>query len=202
MLNFVPTPMTVEAASADVDLLADRVVAAEELFFQLESEDADRLLRLDVALAEEASRAGLASLDRHERGRDAVDVDAARDAAGGDDGARLADRTDRGDQVCCPRSTSDPRCAGRARDALWRAPSRSDGLRCDDDQHAVQAEVFDAAATRRAPTPSSTDITTTIASVPRMTPMSVKNERSGCPFTSSRLVRTDSRMLHGLFSGR
>ena len=27
--------------------------------------------------------------------RDAVDVDAARDAAGGDDGARLADRTDR-----------------------------------------------------------------------------------------------------------
>src|ERR1051325_11731011 len=43
-----------------------------------------------------------------------------------------------------------------------------------------------------AETPSRTDITTTMASVPSITPRSVKMERSGWPFTSSRLVRIDS----------
>ena len=43
-------------------------------------------------------------------------------------------------------------------------------------------------------TPLSTERTTTSATVPRITPTSVKSERSGCAFTSSRLVRTDSPM--------
>src|SRR5262249_57374968 len=88
-----------EAPPADRHLLPDRVVAAEQLLFELVSENADRRLLLHVARADEASIRSLAPFDVHERRRDAVDVDAARHCTSRYYSARLPHRTDGGDDV-------------------------------------------------------------------------------------------------------
>src|SRR5207247_617215 len=88
-----------EAPPADRHLLPHRVVAAEELLLELESENADGRFVLHVGDADETPLGRLASFDGHERRCDAVDVDAPGHCTSGYYSTGLAHRTDGGDDV-------------------------------------------------------------------------------------------------------
>src|SRR5439155_8791240 len=88
-----------ESPAGEIHFLSDGALAAEELFLQLESEDADRSRAEVIALADEAALRRLAPLDGDERGRDAIHVDAPGDSARGDNRACLPDRADHADQL-------------------------------------------------------------------------------------------------------
>src|SRR5207247_738986 len=131
-----------QAASAEIDLLADRLFAAENLLLEFESEDAHGRGAAVIALADESPFAGLAAFDVDERRRDAVDRYAAGHLAAGDDRTRLADRPDRCHKLVVAEvlRVFDSHAARKVRFRLLDAIGPLAGV---DHQHVVLAEIFD-----------------------------------------------------------
>src|SRR5213596_2992776 len=92
MLNFVPTPMTLRRRPPTVTCCPTALSPPKSRCLSLNP-------RTHTDDFSRTSLARLATLDAHEGGGDAVDVDAARDRAGGDYATRFSDRADGRDHV-------------------------------------------------------------------------------------------------------
>src|SRR3954453_22859399 len=98
MLNFVPTPMTVRRRPPTLTCCPIASSPPKSCSFSLNPRTQTGFFD-STSLSPRKRPATVLRPLIAEGGRDAVDVDASGDAAGGDDGARFADRADRGNQA-------------------------------------------------------------------------------------------------------